>query len=120
MVLSLYLWMTAKIATDRQRRQERAARRDLQAELEAVRAEAETLRAELCALGASLREIQESAGALVAPPPARSGLNLSLRSQVLRRHRFGEAPGEIASSLGLPRAEVELLVKVNRLVVENL
>src|SRR5512133_1338752 len=110
-MLSLYLWLSSKIATDRQARTERSARQGLQADLDALRAEADSLRAEIAGLGASVRDVQESAGALVAPRPARSGLNLSSRSQVLRRHRLGEPPAEIAASVGLPRAAVELLVK---------
>jgi hypothetical protein len=55
-----------------------------------------------------------------APPLAwiaapRSGMNLSRRVQALRLLRRGEDLGFIASALGVPRCEVELLVRVHRL-----
>jgi hypothetical protein len=49
----------------------------------------------------------------------KAGFNLSKRSQALRMHRRGEAPGHIASTLELPRQEVELLLKVHRIVIQN-
>jgi hypothetical protein len=56
------------------------------------------------------------------PTPAgipRAGFNLSKRSQALRMHRRGEAPAQIAAALELPRQEVELLLKVHRIVIQN-
>jgi hypothetical protein len=120
MVLSLYLWLSARIESEGQASRERGARREFEARLDAACAELQGLRADVAALESSLHEMQETSGALVAPSPPRSGLNLSVRSQVLRRSRLGEPPAGIAASLGLPRAEVELLLKVNRIVVENL
>ena len=46
------------------------------------------------------------------------GLNLSKRSQALRMHRRGEAPEQIAEALELPLQEVDLLLKVHRIVIE--
>jgi len=119
-LLALYLWLSARVEQQRQARRQRGVLEDLESDLAAVRAEAQSLRAGLAALEDSVRDILDTSGALVPPAPARSGLNLSARSQVLRRHRFGEPPAEIAASLGLPRAEVDLLLKVNRIVVASL
>src|ERR1700687_5055003 len=58
-----------------------------------------------------LRDSEERAGVLVAPEPARSGLNLTKRSQVIRMSRRGERAENIAASLSLPRWEVDLLLR---------
>jgi DNA-binding NarL/FixJ family response regulator len=41
-------------------------------------------------------------------------MNTSRRSQVLRMHRRGERPEQIAAALGLPQNEVDLLLKLQR------
>jgi hypothetical protein len=67
----------------------------------------------------NLRDVEGQTGMLVPPAPIRSGLNLSKRTQVLRKHRAGEDPAAIAAALELPRAEVDLLIKVQRLALEQ-
>jgi len=47
----------------------------------------------------------------------RSGIDLNQRTQVMRRAKRGERPEQIAYELGVPKNEVELLVKVHRAVV---
>jgi type II secretory pathway component PulM len=49
--------------------------------------------------------------------PPRAGLNLSKRSQALRMHRRGEPPEQIAATLAVSRQEVDLLLKVHRIVM---
>lgn len=66
-----------------------------------------------------LREVEEQTGMLVAPAPLPSGLNLNKRLQALRMYRRGESPEKIAASLQLPQTEVELLLKVQRIVLEQ-
>jgi hypothetical protein len=66
------------------------------------------------------KELSQVSSLLVPPPPLRSGLNLNKRSQALERHRRGETPPEIATALGLPQNEVELLVKVQRIVLSSM
>jgi hypothetical protein len=66
------------------------------------------------------KELAQISNLLVPPPPPRSGLNLSKRSQALERHRRGETPPEIAAALAIPRNEVELLIKVQRIVLSSL
>ena len=46
-----------------------------------------------------------------------SGLNSTVRSKVLKMHRMGHSPDNIAEILRVPRGEVELLVKVHRIVM---
>ncbi len=88
---------------DRQQAHEATSTKDLNVRLEAI-----TLR---------LRDSEDRAGVLVAPEPPRSGLNLTKRSQVIRMSRRGERAENIAASLSLPRGEVDLLLKINALVV---
>ena len=64
-----------------------------------------------------LRDVERQTGMLVAPTPPRAGLNLSRRTQVLRMHRSGQENAAIAEALALPRAEVDLLIKVHRISV---
>jgi DNA-binding NarL/FixJ family response regulator len=56
---------------------------------------------------------------VVNPTPAvpRPGMNLTTRSQVLRLNRRGESVEQIARILTVPRQEVELLLKVHRIVL---
>lgn len=77
----------------------------------------ERLTSQLAALQEDLRQTEERTGVLVAPTPPRSGLNLSKRSQVLKLSRHGETAENIAAALSLPRKEVELLLKVQKIVL---
>jgi hypothetical protein len=70
-------------------------------------------------LEARLRAAEDRSTALVPPPPLRSGFNLNKRTQVLRLSRQGEKPSSIAAALQLPRAEVELLLRVEELAAAN-
>ena len=54
-----------------------------------------------------------------APVPVslRPAMNVSRRVQALRLMRRGEDTGNIASALGVPRCEIELLMRVHRLTM---
>jgi hypothetical protein len=54
-----------------------------------------------------------------APPPPRPGFNLEKRSHALRMHRRGESPAQIAAALDLPLQEIDLLLKVHRIVLRS-
>lgn len=58
---------------------------------------------------------QESDGRVHAARAA--GLNNSLRGKVLKMHRLGQTPDRIAEALRVPKGEVDLLVKVHRIVM---
>lgn len=83
----------------------------LKAELESAREKVNELAGEVC-------EMRERGPQ--APPPPRSGFNLSTRSQALRMHHRGDSPGQIAAALQVPVQEVELLLKVHRIALQNL
>ncbi len=46
------------------------------------------------------------------PAPLRAGLNLNKRVHAMRMLRRGEDIGHIAAALGVPRKEVELVIRV--------
>lgn len=81
-------------------------------------AEVQSLRSELETLSARVRDSPVAQGPPSAPP--RSGLNLAKRSQALRLNRHGNSPAQIATALDVPLQEVELLLKVDRIVLNNL
>jgi len=70
-------------------------------------------------LAAKIEEVRQQAA---APPQIapRSGLNLGKRSQALRMHRRGDSADQIAASLEVPRQEVDLLLKVHRIVITSM
>jgi hypothetical protein len=76
---------------------------------------ARSLEARLADLTERLREAEDRAGANALPLPPKSSLNVNKRTQVLRLARRGEPVEKIAALLGIPRREVELLLKVQAL-----
>ena len=82
--------------------------------------EIEALRESVGALAIRVLEIErQPAPVPAAPGLPRAGMNMNRRSQALRMHRQGEQPEQIASALELPRQEVELLLKVQQIVLAN-
>jgi len=74
----------------------------------------------LDAMGHLRAQVEEAA--LQSPPPTQAlgpAINLNKRGQVLRMSRRGENTETIAGALGVPRNEVDLLLKVHRLALEN-
>jgi hypothetical protein len=60
----------------------------------------------------------ESGAAAGEPAAARPrSLNGTVRSKVLKMHRLGQPPERIADTLKVPKGEVDLLVKVHRIVM---
>lgn len=78
------------------------------------------LRCELDDCASQIAELLHNASQ--APPPGRprAGLNLTKRSQALRMHRRGDSAAQIAAALEIPLQEVELLLKVHRIVISAL
>ncbi len=91
-------------------------------EARAAQGEAELLavRRELDACARRLWEIEQQAGAAPAPFGGKAALNLTKRSQALRMHRLGESAERIATALEIPHQEVDLLLKVHRIVIGDL
>lgn len=79
------------------------------------------LKWELISLADRIASLEGTAGAsesreVVGNATIRSGMNLNKRTQALRQNRLGQPSGEIAKTLDMPRAEVDLLLKVHRIV----
>jgi hypothetical protein len=80
-------------------------------------------------LDAVLKRLQDAerpapyppAGEAPAPVPfaLRSGMNISKRVQAIRLLRRGEDVSHVAAALGLPRREIELLVRVQKLSAQR-
>ena len=112
--LSLFLSLKAEI------RRLAKHRLEDQEQIENLRGALESAHTSLRTLENNLQEVQQQTGMLTAPAPTRSGMNLSKRTQVLRLHRAGEDPAKIACALGLPRGEVDLLIKVQGVVLRQI
>lgn len=65
------------------------------------------------------REMERQMATVAVIAPQKPALNLTKRSQALRMDRRGDPPEQIASVLELPLQEVELLIKVHRIVMSN-
>jgi hypothetical protein len=79
------------------------------------------LRTSIEALAAQIHDLQNHVPAPNAPPALpKPGFNLSKRSQALRMNRRGESSDQIAAALDLPRQEVDLLLKVHRIVLGSI
>jgi len=88
--------------------------------------ETETARlsAELMELKGQILELEQSdnslaSGTAAQGSPAATGnsVNNTLRSKVLKMHRLGQSPDRIAGALRVPKGEVDLLVKVHKIVM---
>jgi hypothetical protein len=104
LMASLALWISARIEA-------RASRKRLQA----FRLSMETT---IKDLGAKVEELQLAPASNSVPSdinPAQS-LNLTTRAKALRMHRSGEAVSSIAAVLGIRREEIDLLLKLERLL----
>ena len=90
------------VSVKRELRARDRAGRDLAGTLESVAARIRQLERDMLQFGAPA-------------PPVTASINLTKRTQALRRMRQGEAPQQIASALNLPLSEVKLLEKVSRI-----
>lgn len=67
-----------------------------------------------------LEELRRREPPAAVPHAARAALNLDKRSQALRMHRRGDDAAQIAASLEIPLQEVNLLLKVHRIVLRSI
>ena len=88
--------------------------------------ETETARlsSEIVQLKGQIQELEQAGNApgtgTAAPsaaPVTGSSVNNTLRSKVLKMHRLGQSPDRIAGALRVPKGEVDLLVKVHKIVM---
>jgi hypothetical protein len=69
---------------------------------------------------AAQRDLPREVVPVAAAGQPKSSLNINKRSQVLRMQRRGNTPEQIAIALEVPLQEVDLLLKVQRIVLGNL
>lgn len=112
LILCVYVFVSLKKEIHSLRRRLEKNEQGQQAALQGIQGELDSVRQDV-------RDVDEKAGAMVAPTPPRSGLNLNTRSQALRMYRRGEVSENIAAALGLPRREVDLLLKVQKIVIKS-
>lgn len=82
------------------------------------------LSAEIDELKGRILELEQTDNS-IASPAASAGsatatgnsVNNTLRSKVLKMHRLGQTADRIAGSLRVPKGEVDLLVKVHKIVM---
>jgi hypothetical protein len=79
----------------------------------------QSLRSEVDGLAGQVHDMQQTPAQAPAIAAPRSGMNLAKRSQALRLHRHGNPAAQIAATLEIPVQEVELLIKVHRIVIDN-
>lgn len=65
------------------------------------------------------RALLEAPAQLALPPVLHSGFNLNKRVHAMRLLRRGEDVAHIAAALAVPRAEVELLIRVQKMTVDG-
>ncbi|HXE64359.1 MAG TPA: hypothetical protein VN519_12515 [Bryobacteraceae bacterium] len=110
MLGSLTLWISTKMDV-------RAVKKALDGYREATEAKIEELRAGLEKAAEAMKTTAAPATAPVAAGPLSvQGLDLTNRTKALRMARRGEPVGSIAASLGVAQEEIELLLKLERLL----
>ena len=89
-----------------------------------LQTETARLSAEIAELKGRILELEQTDNS-IASPAAPTGsasatgnsVNNTLRSKVLKMHRLGQTADRIAGSLRVPKGEVDLLVKVHKIVM---
>jgi hypothetical protein len=90
----------------------------------ALQTETARLTTEIAELKDRILELEQTDNS-IAPAAAATGsvsatgnsVNNTLRSKVLKMHRLGQSADRIAGSLRVPKGEVDLLVKVHKIVM---
>jgi hypothetical protein len=82
------------------------------------------LAAEIAELKGQILELEQTSTSIASSTPASgpatatgNSVNNTLRSKVLKMHRLGQSPDRIAGALRVPKGEVDLLVKVHKIVM---
>lgn len=89
----------------------------LEAETTRVSGEMADLKNRMSELERELEHAHRATDTAVPATPVGSSVNHTLRSKVLKMHRLGQSADRIADSLRVPQGEVDLLVKVHKIVM---
>ena len=114
-VLGVLLGLNQRVRQIRQR----AIQNDktLETETARVRAEMAEVQKRVLELEQELRQTERAPEPAHQPALPANGVNHTLRSKVLKMHRLGQSPDRIAGSLRVSQGEVDLLVKVHKIVM---
>jgi len=117
-VLVILLGVSQRVSTMRAQ----AVKQDKKWQTESARLAAEVaeLKGQVLALEQLDRSVSLTAPVAVGTQPAAmpsGSLSNTLRSKVLKMHRLGQTPERIAGALHVPAGEVDLLVKVHKMVM---
>lgn len=85
-----------------------------------LQTETARLAAEIAELKGQILELEQTSTSIASSVPASAtgnSVNNTLRSKVLKMHRLGQSPDRIAGALRVPKGEVDLLVKVHKIVM---
>ena len=82
-----------------------------------LEAEVESMRQTIEGLTAQVQDVEQQPRLMAAAAMPKPGLNLTKRSQALRMHRRGDPADQIAAVLDIPLQEVDLLMKVHKIVI---
>ena len=85
-----------------------------------LEAEVQSMRQTIEGLTAQVQDVQQQPRLMAAPAIPKAGLNLTKRSQALRMHRRGDPLDQIAAALDIPLQEVDLLMKVHKIVIGSI
>jgi len=89
----------------------------LQTETARLSTEIAELQSRILELEQAESSITSSAAAPGSAMATGNSVNNTLRSKVLKMHRLGQTADRIAGSLRVPKGEVDLLVKVHKIVM---
>lgn len=107
LLLCLFLFISLKAETGALRMSGRSEVKDLENTLNGMKLQIEGVET-------YLRDAQGPSAA-----PGLTSINFTRRAKALRMHRRGESPASIAAALGAPQNEVDLLIKVSRLMAKS-
>lgn len=122
MTTCIYLFISVKSDLARMNRKLSSSLTAAESETSRVGAHAAALETKVAGWAGRVRSLEDnvevySRATLDMAP--RAGIDINQRTQVMRRAKRGERPEQIAVELGVPKNEVELLVKVHRAVVRS-
>ena len=118
--LTLALLATSLVSAVWMKRALCEASRRTEARLAESETAIEAVRAEFQACVRQIHEIRQEPPKAPYLPGAGPALNLSKRSQAIRMQRRGDSAEQIAATLGVPLQEIELLLRVHRIVIAAL
>lgn len=93
--------------------------RDAELQTGVLGAQVATVQSRVDDIATRTQELEGTVSSLAAarrPQSMTAGVDANQRTQVLRLARRGERPERIAAELGVPKSEVDLLLKVQRAV----